>query len=411
MKFIHLMAIVFLLLACPASADDPSCVQCHTDETILESLVTIPKIESRAEVGPAGPPAAIVPGIYHKRYLIDKSALDKDVHLANGCSFCHKGDDTSTDQEKAHKGVIKKPSADLKICGDCHSDIRETYQNAPHYTGQEMFNKVARRFSKQEEKIFADKVFGQSCKSCHASCGDCHVSVPSRNGISAGFINGHRFVKRDEGKTCAVCHGGRVYPEYTGKSGGKPDVHFQRGMSCIDCHKKEHLHGGAGSAQTNGKMVNNKPRCIDCHKLGKETKATAKLAHAKHEGRVSCYGCHSQGEYTNCYGCHIGKGSTSKSGFILGVNPDDKRTLTTLRTVPVTRETFLSSGIKMENFDRTPDYRSASVHNIQKNTERTRSCDACHVKRNNFLSKGSLIQNGSKANESLIFRMRPPSLN
>jgi hypothetical protein len=411
MKFIHLVAIIFLLLACPAAGNDESCVQCHTDGTIMESLVVIPRIELRTEVGPAGVPGAIVPGTYHKRYLIDKNALDKDMHLANGCSFCHKGDNKSTDKEQAHKGVIKKPSADLKICGDCHNGIRETYQNTSHYTGQEMFNKVARRFSKQEEKIFADKVFGQSCKSCHASCGDCHVSAPSRDGISTGFINGHRFVKRDEEKTCAICHGGRVYPEYTGKLGGKPDVHFQRGMACIDCHRKEHLHGGAGGTQTNEKMVSNKPRCVDCHKLGKETKAIAKLAHAKHEGSVSCYGCHSQGEYNNCYDCHIGKGSTSKPGFILGINPRDRKTLTTLRTIPISRETFLGSGIKMENFDGEPDYRAASVHNIQKSTERTRSCDACHVKRRNILSKGSLIQNGSKANESLIFRMRPLNLN
>jgi len=408
MKFIHLMAIFFLFFAYPAAADDQSCVQCHTDETILQSLVILPRIEPRAGTGPAGSQTAIVPGTYHKRYLIDKNALDKDMHLANKCSFCHKGDDTSTDQEKAHKGVIKKPSADLKICGTCHNEIQGTYQNASHYTGQEMFNKITRRFSKEEEKIFTDKVFEQACKSCHASCGDCHVSSPSRDGTSAGFINGHRFVKKDEGKTCAVCHGGRVYPEYTGKLGGKPDVHFQKGMACIDCHKKGHLHG---SVQSNGKMANNKPRCTDCHKLGKETKAIAKLAHTKHEGRVSCYGCHSQGEYTNCYDCHIGKGATSRSGFILGVNPDDKRTLTTLRTVPVTRETFLGFGIKMENFDRAPDYRSASVHNIQRSTERTRSCDTCHVKQKNFLSKGSLIQNGSKANEGLIFRMRSPSFN
>jgi hypothetical protein len=185
-------------------------------------------------------------------------------------------------------------------------------------------------------------------------------------------------------------------------------VHFQKGMTCIDCHKKGHLHG---SVQPNGQMVNNKPRCADCHKLGKETKAITRLAHTKHEGKVSCYGCHSQGEYTNCYDCHIGKGSTSRSGFILGVNPDDKRTLTTLRTVPVTRQTFLGFGIKMDNFDRVSDYRSASVHNIQKSTERTRSCDTCHILQKGFLSKGSLIQNGSKANESLIFRMRPPNLN
>jgi thiosulfate/3-mercaptopyruvate sulfurtransferase len=362
-------------------------------------------------IGPAGPPAVVIPKTYYKRYLIDKSMLEKDPHFVNGCSSCHKGDEKSTEQETAHKGVISKPSADLKICGDCHGDITEAYQNASHYTVQEMFNKVSKRFSKKEEAIFTDKVFAQSCKSCHASCGDCHVSSPSKEGVSTGLMRGHSFVKRDEGKTCAVCHGGRVYPEYTGKHNKSPDVHFQRGMACIDCHKKSHIHGGPDGARKNEKMVHNKPKCLDCHKLGKETKVTAKLAHARHEGSVSCYGCHSQGEYNNCYNCHIGKGATSKLGFILGLNPGDKKTLTTLRATPVTRNTFLGAGIKMENFDEVPDYRGTAVHNISRSTERTRSCDTCHVKRKGFLTKESLIKSGSKANESLIFKMLPLNIN
>ena len=408
MKVVNLLLAVFLiLLACPASGDNESCIQCHTEESILESLVSVPKVTHPRGVGPAGPPITVTPKTYYKRYLIDKTVLSKDPHFANGCSFCHQGDEKSTDQEKAHKGIIKKPSADLKVCANCHGDITEAYQGASHYTVKGMLDKASKRFSKKEEKIFEEKVFRQSCKSCHGSCGDCHVGSPSKDGISTGFLKGHGFVKKDEGKTCAVCHGGRVYPEYTGKISGKPDVHFQKGMACIDCHKKEHLHGNMGGAPSNKRMEGNKPQCRDCHEPGKEAKTTAKLAHARHEGTVSCYGCHSQGEYNNCYNCHIGTGATTRSGFILGAHPEDKKVLTTVRAIPVARDTFRSSGLKMEHFDQVPDYRATPVHNIQKITERTRSCDTCHVKRKGFLSKGSLIKNGSKANEGLIFRMRP----
>lgn len=411
MKFATFFAIFFLFLTCAAPASSEGCIQCHTDESILQSLVATPTIKPQTGVGPAGVPAAMTPKTYHKRFLIDKTILDKDPHFINGCSSCHKGDEKSLDQEKAHIGITKKPSADLKVCSECHSDITETYQNAPHYTVQGMLNKVSKRFSKKEERIFTEKVFEQSCKSCHASCGDCHVSSPSKGGVSNGFIKGHSFVKKNEEKTCGACHGGWVYPEYTGKQNSKSDVHFQRGMTCIDCHKKNHIHGVPDGVQKNEKTVPSKPRCIDCHTLGREAKVTARLAHSRHQGSVSCYGCHVQGVYTNCFDCHIGKGATSKLGFLLGVNPGDKRTLTTLRAIPVVRDTFFSAGIKMENFDEVPDYRAASVHNIHKITERTQSCDTCHVKRKGFLSKESLMKNGSKANEGLIFKLLPLNVN
>ncbi len=37
--------------------------------------------------------------------------------------------------------------------------------------------------------------------------------------------------------------------------------------------------------------------------------------------------------------------------MILGLNPRDKKTLTTLRLIPTVRDTFAPAGIKMENFD------------------------------------------------------------
>jgi hypothetical protein len=411
MKLTKLLGILLLLLPCPVLGSNESCIQCHTEDAILDSLVSAPKTEAPSGVGPAGPPAAVIAKTYYRRYLIDKDTLSKDPHFVNGCSSCHKGDDKSTDQDKAHKGIVSRPSADLKTCGGCHGDASGAYQNASHYTMQGALNKVSRRLSREEGKVFSEKVFEQSCKSCHACCGDCHVRSPAGDRLSSGFIKGHGFVKRDEGKTCAVCHGGRVYPEYTGKYGGTPDVHFRKGMACLDCHKKNHLHSGTGGDRGKGTAGKNLPTCIDCHKVGKESGALAKLAHTRHEGKVSCYGCHSQGEYNNCYDCHIGKGATSKKSFMLGADPEDKKVLTTLRAIPVARQTFLGAGIKMQNFDEVPDYRSAPVHNIAKSTDRTRSCDTCHVKRKGFLSKELLIKNGSKTNEGLIFKMLPLNIN
>jgi hypothetical protein len=403
MRPASLLAIVFLLLALPAQGIGESCVECHTDGSILSSLVMVPKVPAAKGVGAAGTPPAVDSSTYFRNFLVERSVLTADPHFTEGCTFCHKGNGKSTDQEKAHKGVVKQPSKDPELCAGCHDDIAKAYRNAVHYTSQGMLDKVSLRMSKAEQKAFSEKVFERSCRSCHASCGDCHVQSPSGKGVGAGFIDRHRFVKKDEKKTCGACHGGRVYPEYTGECSGTPDVHFQKGMACTACHTKRRLHGTSGAGD--------RPQCRTCHKAGKEASPTGRLAHEKHDGKVSCYGCHAQGKYRNCYDCHKGRAASSETAFILGADPRDKRSLTTLRSVPLARSSFVDEGIRMEGFDDVPDYRAAPLHTIRKSTERTRSCDVCHVARKDFLSTKALPKNGSKANEGLIFRMGTPSIN
>jgi len=298
--------------------------------------------------------------------------------------------------------LVKRPSDDLNLCASCHEDITKTYKTSLHYTTLGQKHGVAARFSKQEMKVFEEKVFEKSCRSCHASCGDCHVKSPIISGINPGLIKGHKFVKRDEGKTCALCHGGRVYPEFTGEYGGSPDVHYQKGMICLDCHKKVEFHGD-GKVYTSRKEIKGRPLCINCHNIVEKSSEKSKAAHMQHKERLSCYTCHSGGQYRNCYDYHAGSGATAKPGFILGINPRDRKQVTTLRIIPTVRDTFKKIGINMERFDMLSNYWDTTPHNIKKRTERTRSCDTCHEEKNNFLQKETLIKNGSKANEGLIF--------
>ena len=260
---------------------------------------------------------------------------------------------------------------------------------------------MAGRFSKSQFAQFEAKVFEKSCRSCHASCGDCHVKSPAVSGISVGLIKGHRFVKKDEGKTCSFCHGGRVYPEFTGEYGGTPDVHYQKGMMCLDCHKGKSFHGD-GKAYNSRKEIKEKPSCAGCHMPGQEKDQKARNAHLRHNGKVTCVACHAAGAYRNCYDCHLGKGATSKPGFILGRSPRDKKIVTTLRVIPVIRDTFAAEGISMDLYDAIPNYWDASPHNIRKRTDRTRSCEVCHSEKKDFLTRENLIKGGAKANESLI---------
>ena len=303
--------------------------------------------------------------------------------------------------------MVKRPSDDLATCGGkCHGKITSTYGKSLHYTTIGQRQGVIGRFSKKETAIFDKKVFQQACRSCHASCGDCHVKSPPVGGISLGLIKGHKFIKKDEGKTCAFCHGGRVYPEYVGEYGGSTDAHYQKGMMCIDCHKKRELHGD-GRKYMAKQDVKDRPSCTGCHKTIKSDKLRIRVAHDSHKGKVSCYGCHTSGQYRDCYSCHMGTGATSKPAFALGKNPRNMSEVTTLRLIPTVRDTFAKAGIAQEHFDALPNYWNTPAHKIKKRTDRTRSCDSCHTEKKDFLTRQTLVKDGSKANEGLIHVPKP----
>ncbi len=341
----------------------------------------------------------------YRGFLVDAAFLEKDTHLALGCVSCHRGDNSVVSKEDAHRGLVKRPSDDPSLCGQCHAEIAAAYGKSLHYTTAGQRHGVSGRFSPAERRRFDEKVFAQSCRSCHASCGDCHVKGPAVSGISIGLLAGHKFIRRDEGRTCGACHGGRVYPEYTGEYGGRPDVHYQRGMLCMDCHTKTELHGD-GTAYQSKMEVKGKPDCRKCHPGRAEKRIGMRIAHEGHRGKASCQACHAAAPYRQCTNCHAGQGAASRPGFILGRSPRDGK-LTTLRLVPTVRDTFTAAGIAMEAYDALPNYWDSPVHSIRKKTDRTRSCDTCHGERKDFLTKETLLPGGARANGQLPYLPGP----
>jgi hypothetical protein len=412
--YLFLAACFFILIPFheTLSSESDTCITCHTDAEKLKSLVKPPEIGGEGE-GWAGAPPPVKAEEYYRGYLIDEVLLTEDPHLFSKfyplrqrCISCHKGNNKGQKKEEAHEGIIKRPSDNLKLCGDCHKKIAANYDKSIHYTAIGQREGVKARFTKEELDIFDKKVFEQSCRSCHASCGDCHVKSPPVSGISLGLVEGHKFIKKNEGKTCAFCHGGRVYPEYTGEYGGTTDVHYQKGMMCLDCHKKTELHGDGNMYMTK-QNVKNRPKCIDCHETIESKKLRVRVAHNDHRGKVSCYGCHTDGQYRNCYSCHMGTGSTSQPGFILGKSPRNPEQITTLRIVPTVRDTFAKAGIAQGHFDRVPNYWDTPAHKIKKRTDRTRSCDSCHTQKKDFLTEEALLKDGARANRALIYTPKP----
>ncbi|HNV34195.1 MAG TPA: cytochrome c3 family protein [Bacillota bacterium] len=327
--------------------------------------------------------------------------MENEPHLAMlSCSDCHAGNPGGKDKAESHADLVERPSDDISTCAGCHPDEAEYYATSLHYTTAGFRNGVMGRFSEQELAKYDELVFEQSCRSCHAACGDCHVKTPIVSGVNLGLISGHDFVRKDETKTCALCHGGRVYSEFTGDYGGTPDVHYQKGMLCADCHTAEEMHGD-GTLYEGRRDVSTRPQCVNCHPI-EASSANSNDAHEAHVGVLSCSACHTSAEYRNCQNCHVGEGSTSFPALVLGNNPRIEGQVTTLRLVPTVRSTFEKAGIKQENFDSLPNWWDTVPHMTKKRTDRTKDCAVCHSEGRYFITEEMFPKDGSKANEGLL---------
>jgi hypothetical protein len=288
----------------------------------------------------------------------DISALDNTHNFK--CTFCHNGNNKTYDKKLAHKNIIINPS-DMKFvklkCFNCHrqdilnvkTSLMSTNNGIINITrylwgAQKTFYK---KFSaiktsatdKIPEKALVDDFLRKVCLRCHintegskrfgehrsSGCSACHV-LYKNNGKHK-----HRFYKKIPTAQCLHCHNfnrtGMDYVGYfehdysvtyrspfiNGKFPSKiygiyqhrlqEDIHFLKGMDCVDCHGKEEIMGNG--KQKNFKYESVKIRCLNCHKNGKYliTKISNKklfakkinennLPHKLHKN-LECYTCHS----------------------------------------------------------------------------------------------------------------------
>ena len=206
----------------------------------------------------------------------------------------------------------------------------------------------------------------------------------------------HVITSRIPSYQCIHCHnrGGRTGVSYIGtmesdgygspwstepgKKGGKKlhgkyynhltaDVHYQKGMECIDCHTSQDLHGDGNIYSKKWQAV--EIECEDCHgtidsysnlksswgnplaNLKKDTSkiiliskmdgkervvpqtkdaiingsplAQASMGIASHMNKMECYACHAKWA-PQCYGCHTQQDLGKKSnGWIATQEPED----------------------------------------------------------------------------------------
>lgn len=315
------------------------------------------------------------------------------------------------DVKVAHTGLVQRPSAQPeKFCASCHQEITSKFSKTLHFTARGMQNGL-KALVGNVRWAPSQKPFKAACASCHATCGDCHVSrppfKPSPPTILGGFQNGHQFVKTPPmEQTCAGCHSGRVAAEFMGTYEGFPaDVHFTKAkMTCTSCHSKVQMHGD-GSTPPNRRANKAKPACTDCHPTAAPGKSSLR-AHNVHGNKLQCAVCHG-GIVKSCDNCHAGEGSTSRPTLKIGRNTDPNipNMYTLLRHIPTTPDMIdRLTGLQntLVNFDKIPTWKPATPHNIQRVTARSRTCEGCHNNPNLFLRLQDLDPKGSQANGRVV---------
>ncbi len=357
-----------------------------------------------------------------EKVLIDAEAYQSDIHAFINCTACHGGQ--AVGNMTAHDGLIADPSADPETgCASCHPNIVPSAEQSLHFTLEGYDTAVYAR-SSPDHYATLENMESYHCDSCHATCGDCHVSQP--NSVGGGLLAGHTFVEKPPmSQTCTACHGSRVKNEYYGLNEGEPgDVHLRVArLACTDCHSGDQMHGiGEYAGATSRYDGEPSPTCESCHadQIGK---GSGILQHEIHGTDIlSCQACHSV-SYTNCTNCHVDRTEddiayysveSSSVGFYLGKNPlqstDRPWEYVTLRHVPVDVNSFDVYGDNLlDNFLSIPTWKYATPHNIQLDTPQNQSCAGCHKNPDIWLTEDKLApgEDGG-ANLDVIVDGPPP---
>jgi hypothetical protein len=194
-----------------------------------------------------------------------------------------------------------------------------------------------------------------NCLNCHVdSCDACHVK-------EEGGARAYSRQQALQTVTCAKCHGFADIGA-TRNKGGVVDVHFEKGMGCMDCHTAREVHGDGktyNSLRQEGAMD---VSCAGCH-----DELSAIPSHTIHGGKLDCGTCHLK-DVPSCHNCHVETRLTGKSvslpmkNVMFLVNEHGKVKAATCLT-------FVYQNRTMVEF--TPNY----THTIVKEG---RTCKDCH---------------------------------
>jgi hypothetical protein len=196
------------------------------------------------------------------------------------------------------------------------------------------------------------------CARCHVrTCDACHKQD----------VNGKPVYSTAAAKNQQVCEGchGMESLDMVRKTPNDPaaDVHFQKGMKCLDCHTAREVHGDGvayDSFQQPGAMD---ARCEKCH-----TDLSMCPSSKVHGDKLDCNACHIR-DLPSCYNCHFdtrvkeGKSvSLPLNNLLFLINHEGKVTLGDIHTFVYQNKTMIT-------------FAPSFPHWVMR---QGRACDACH---------------------------------
>jgi len=265
-----------------------------------------------------------------------------DDYLRNQCLRCHLWSG----------GAQQTGDARASGCAACHM----VYSDAGKYIGGDKAIDKSKVGRPKMHKI-TTKVPEYQCLHCHNRGGRTGVSF-----IGNMESDNYGSPYKDDGSKQGRLHG-KQYNHLT------KDVHYEKGMSCVDCHTSHDLHGDGriyekkenaveircetchgntkkaatfttlwGNKLNNISMKNGKP-VLTAKLTGKEHPVpqlkgaklsqeghTAMVAIPKHMEKLECYSCHAKWA-PQCYGCHTDHdtGKPSRDWLADGSNEDPSK--------------------------------------------------------------------------------------
>ncbi len=209
------------------------------------------------------------------------------------------------------------------------------------------------------------------CKNCHtASCDACHKTE-----VDKKLSYTTKVAQNME--TCLHCHKREASIMQVDKKANQQDIHFAKGMQCMNCHTAREVHGDGTEYNSMKQPGALDAKCENCHKSVKPS-----TSHKIHKEKLDCNSCHMR-HVVSCSNCHFetlvkeGKRvSIPLSGWVFLMNYNGKVTSANMQTFVVAgNKTFLM-------------FAPQNSHSIMKDG---RKCGDCHATENvKKVEKGKL---------------------